>query len=147
QDIEGRLRKERIIFQFLRDLPYMPGNEHLGVATSAIKPWPHQIRVAQQIIENYPRSYMLCDEVGLGKTIEAGLVLRQLVITKTVRRCLLLVPRSVARQWQEELYEKFVLDIPLFDGRHFRNYAGEQLQPQHPDNNPWNQFDIFIATS
>lgn len=147
QDIEERLRKERIIFQFLRDLPYMPGNEHLGAATSAVEPWPHQIRVAQQIIENYPRSYMLCDEVGLGKTIEAGLVLRQLVITKTVRRCLLLVPRSVARQWQEELYEKFVLDIPLFDGRHFKNYSGEQLQPQHPDSNPWNQFDIFIATS
>lgn len=147
QEIEEKLRKERIIFQFLRDIPYMPGNTHLGAATSAIKPWPHQIRVSQQIIENYPRSYMLCDEVGLGKTIEAGLVLRQLVITQTVRRCLLLVPRSVARQWQEELYEKFVLDIPLFDGKHFRNYAGEQLQPQHPDSNLWNQFDIFIATS
>jgi hypothetical protein len=147
QDIEERLRKERIIFQYLRDLPYMPGNAHLGVATSAIEPWPHQHRVAQQIIENYPRSYMLCDEVGLGKTIEAGLVLRQLVISQTIRRCLLLVPRSVARQWQEELYEKFVLDIPLFDGRYFRNYAGELLQPVHPDTNPWNQFDIFIASS
>jgi ERCC4-related helicase len=147
QEVEEKLRKERIIFQFLRDIPHMPGNTHLGAATSAIKPWPHQIRVSQRIIETYPHSYMLCDEVGLGKTIEAGLVLRQLVISGVINRCLLLVPRSVARQWQEELYEKFVLDIPLFDGKNFRNHAGDLLHAQHPDDNPWNQFDIFIATS
>ena len=146
--IEEQLRQERLIFQFLRDLPYLIKNEQLGMATSAIQPWPHQKKVAEQIIKTYPQNYMLCDEVGLGKTIEAGLVLRQLLLTQTVKRCLLLVPRSVARQWQEELYEKFVLDIPLFDGKHFKNYNGEQLEPDNPhDSNPWNHFDIFIATS
>lgn len=144
-DIEAELRRERVIIQFLRDMPYFPDNYRFGAATAAITPWPHQKRVSQAIIRSYPRSYMLCDEVGLGKTIEAGLVLRQLLLSGFVKRCLLLAPKSLARQWQEELYEKFVLDIPLFDGQRFWNYAGEQL----PGNggNPWDAHDVFIASS
>ena len=58
---------------------------------------------------------MLCDEVGLGKTIEAGLVIRQLLISGRVKRCLILAPKSVLNQWQEELYEKFALDVPRYE--------------------------------
>ncbi len=146
-DQEVQLRRERQIFQFIRDIPYFPNAQQLGAATCAITPWPHQIRVAQKIIETYPKRYMLCDEVGLGKTIEAGLVLRQLVISGRVKRCLLLVPKSVARQWQEELYEKFVLDVPLYDSGRFRNYAGEELEWQYDTDNPWDAFDMMIASS
>ncbi|MHA1574051.1 MAG: SNF2-related protein, partial [Alphaproteobacteria bacterium] len=146
-DEEAQLRRERVLFQFLRDIPYFPNAQQLGAATCAITPWPHQTRVAQQIVSTYPKRYMLCDEVGLGKTIEAGLVLRQLILSGYVRRCLLLVPKSVARQWQEELYEKFVLDVPLFDGHRFWNYAGEELEWQVETDNPWDAFDIFIASS
>ena len=146
-DEETQRQRERILFRFIRDIPYFPDAQQLGAATCAIAPWPHQMRVAQQIIETYPRRYMLCDEVGLGKTIEAGLVLRQLVISGRVKRCLLLVPKSVARQWQEELYEKFVLDVPLFDGGRFWNYAGDELDWQYETDNPWDAFDLFIASS
>jgi SNF2 family DNA or RNA helicase len=90
---------------------------------------------------------MLCDEVGLGKTIEAGLILRQLIISGRVRRCLLLVPKSVMSQWQQELYEKFVLDVPIYEGGAFYNYAGEKIGPATPSNNPWDQHDFFIASS
>lgn len=141
------LQAERIRFQFLRDAPTLFNNASLGTMTSAISPWPHQIRVSQAVINSYPRRYMLCDEVGLGKTIEAGLIVRQLVLSGMVKRCLLLVPKSVARQWQEELYEKFVLDVPLYDGRDFLNYRGEILEPAYADQNPWNRFDFFIASS
>jgi len=144
-DIEAELRRERVVIQFLRDIPHFPNNYGFGMATAAVKPWPHQVRVSQAVIRNYPHSYMLCDEVGLGKTIEAGLVLRQLVLSGFVKRCLLLVPKSVARQWQEELYEKFVLDIPWFDGQHFWNYAGERLPAN--GSNPWDAYDVFIASS
>ncbi len=144
---EARLRRERLIFQFVRDIPYFPHAEQLGAATCAITPWPHQLRVAQRVIETYPKRYLLCDEVGLGKTIEAGLVLRQLVISGRAKRCLLLVPKSVTRQWQEELYEKFVLDVPLFDGHRFWNYAGEELAWQYETDNPWDAFDLLIASS
>ncbi len=147
QDEEAQLQKERIIFRFLRDAPYLPNAGQLGAATCALTPWPHQMRVSQKIIETYPKRYMLCDEVGLGKTIEAGLALRQLVISGRVRRCLLLVPKSVARQWQEEMYEKFVLDIPLYDGGRFWNYAGDELEWQYDTANPWDAFDMMIASS
>ncbi len=146
-DEEARLRRERLMFQFIRDIPHFLTAQQLGAATCAITPWPHQMHVAQKIIDTYPKRYMLCDEVGLGKTIEAGLVLRQIVISGRVKRCLLLVPKSVSRQWQEEMYEKFVLDIPLYEGGRFWNYAGEELEWQYDTDNPWDAFDMFIASS
>ena len=104
----GSPQAERILFQFLRDAPYLPGAIELGAATAAITPWPHQTRVADGSWP-FPGRAMLCDEVGLGKTIEAGLVIRQLLISGRVKRCLILAPKSVLNQWQEELYEKFAL--------------------------------------
>jgi ERCC4-related helicase len=110
------LQRERLIFRFLREAPFLPNAHRIGIETSTVAPWPHQLRVVQQAVERYPENFLFCDEVGLGKTIEAGLVLRQLVISGRVRRGLLLVPKSIMKQWQEELYEKFVLNIPRYDG-------------------------------
>lgn len=137
--------QERIIFQFLRDAPFLPEAFELGARTSAVTPWPHQSRVANTIVRRFPERALLCDEVGLGKTIEAGLVLRQLLISGRVRRCLILTPKSVLRQWQEELYEKFGLDIPRYDGGKFLNVAGRELPA--PSGNPWNAFDVLLAGS
>ena len=66
----------------------------------------------------YPRGYLFADEVGLGKTIEAGMVLRELFLSGRAQKALLLVPASVMKQWQEELHEKMNLDVPrLRQGR------------------------------
>lgn len=137
--------QEKIIFQFLRDAPFLPTAIELGAATSAIRPWPHQTRVANAILNRFPDRAMLCDEVGLGKTIEAGMAIRQLVISKRVQRCLILAPKSVLRQWQEELYEKFALNIPRYDGGKFYNAQNQELRADDP--NPWNAFDLLIAGS
>lgn len=137
--------QERVIFQFLRDAPYLPGAIELGARTSAIMPWPHQSRVANTIVQRFPERAMLCDEVGLGKTIEAGLVIRQLWLSGRVKRALILAPKSVLKQWQEELYEKFALDVPRYDGSKFFNYHNQAL-PQESDN-PWDAFDLFLAGS
>ena len=139
------LQRERILFQFLRDAPFLLNAQNLGAATAALTPWPHQARVSNAIIERFPERFLLCDEVGLGKTIEAGLVLRQLILSGRVRRCLILAPKSVCRQWQEELYEKFVLNVPFYDGHTFRDVFGQEQEPTTP--NPWDAFDIFIASS
>jgi SNF2 family DNA or RNA helicase len=101
-------QKERIVFQFLRDAPHLLNAYRLGMETCTVKPWPHQIRVADAIVEQFPHAFMLCDEVGLGKTVETGLAIRQLVLSGRVKRALILVPKSVLVQWQEELYEKFI---------------------------------------
>ncbi|MBM4430109.1 MAG: helicase, partial [Chloroflexi bacterium] len=78
-------QRERVIFQFLRDAPYLLNARWLGAATSAVKPWPHQARIASDIVARFPERFLLCDEVGLGKTIEAGLALRQLLISGYIR--------------------------------------------------------------
>lgn len=135
----------RVIFQFLRDAPYLLSSGGLGAATSAINPWPHQTRVAQEVVRQFPERYLLSDEVGLGKTIEAGLILRQLLISGQVRRVLVLTPRSVLGQWQEELYEKFGLRVPLYDGNRFWNVYKKPLPS--PSGNPWDAFPVLLAGS
>ena len=57
---------------------------------------------------------LIADEVGLGKTITAGLLIRQAWISELAQRILLLVPKAVMRQWQDELYEKFNLNVPIY---------------------------------
>src|SRR5262249_46708625 len=98
-------QRERIVFQFLRDAPKLLGGGPLGATTSTVLPWPHQERVAKAVVERFPQPAMLCDEVGLGKTIEAGLALRELLLSGRVKRALLLVPKSVLKQWQGEPYD------------------------------------------
>jgi superfamily II DNA or RNA helicase len=118
---------ERVLFRFLREAPFLPGGHRVATATSAIVPWPHQLSVARQAVSRFPESFLFCDEVGLGKTVEAGLALRQLVLSGQVRRALLLVPKSVLRQWQEELYEKFVLNVPRYDGGKLLDVFDEEV--------------------
>ena len=138
-------QRERIVFQFLRDAPYLPSADQLGTATSVVTPWPHQTRVADAVVSRFPERFLLCDEVGLGKTIEAGMAVRQLVLSGRVRRCLLLVPASICRQWQEELYEKFVLNVQRYDGHVFTDFFREETVPT--TDNPWDAFEVILASS
>ena len=95
---------------------------------------------------DFPERFMLCDEVGLGKTIEAGLAIRQLVLSGAVRRLLILVPKSVLVQWQEELYEKFVLNMPRYDGDTFYDVFNRET-PGAASDNPWDAHPIMLASS
>ena len=91
-----------------------------------------------------PRSFLFCDEVGLGKTIEAGLALRQLIISKRVRRSLILAPASVVRQWQEEMWEKCALDIPRYESGNLVDVHGHEQRISGP---PWGRVDHLLASS
>ncbi len=137
--------RSRLLIQFVRDAPYFPGARRLGAVTSAVAPWPHQHRVADAIVARFPERFLVADEVGLGKTIEAGLAIRQLVISGRVRRCLILTPKSVQRQWQEELYEKFALDVPRYDGETFWTVHGEERWPAA--DNPFDAEPILLVSS
>lgn len=143
---DGADQRERIIFQFLRDVPFLLNADRLGMETCTVKPWPHQNRVADTIVQKFPERFMLCDEVGLGKTIEAGMAIRQLVVSGVVKRALILVPKSVLVQWQEELYEKFALNIPRYDGHTFYDVFGREV-PGDDNGNPWEAHPIFLASS
>ncbi|MFQ6043839.1 MAG: DEAD/DEAH box helicase family protein, partial [Candidatus Poribacteria bacterium] len=151
-DEEEVLQRERILFQFVRDAPFLPNANGLGMATSTVTPWPHQQKVADDIVERFPERFLLCDEVGLGKTIEAGLVIRQLIISGKVNRCLILTPKSILKQWQEELYEKFVINVPRYDSGRFIDVFERELEQSrkvgnaHPTN-PFNSFPFILASS
>ncbi|MDM5208394.1 MULTISPECIES: DEAD/DEAH box helicase [Cytobacillus] len=76
---------------------------------SNLTPLPHQLEVAEQVVENMNGKAILADEVGLGKTIEAGLILKEYMIRGLVKKALILVPASLVSQWAIELNSKFFI--------------------------------------
>jgi SNF2 family DNA or RNA helicase len=91
--------------------------DRIGEVTSAIKPYPHQIKAFQRLYNSWPPKLLIADEVGLGKTIQAGLLIRQAWLAGKAKRILIMAPKAVLKQWQLELREKFNLNIPIYDGK------------------------------
>src|SRR6266581_1498844 len=86
----------------------VPGFDRLiTLDANAIKELPHQIDVAQRVLRDMGGRAILADEVGLGKTIEASIIYKELAIRGLARRALILTPASLVGQWQGELEEKF----------------------------------------
>lgn len=82
----------------------------LAVNTSAVEPLPHQISaVYEHMLDRQPLRYLLADDPGAGKTIMAGLLIKELILRGDVERCLVIVPGNLTEQWQDELHEKFQL--------------------------------------
>jgi superfamily II DNA or RNA helicase len=96
----------------------------------------HQIRTAKTVLRRFRGRAMLCDEVGLGKTIEAGLVLSELMIRGLARSILILVPPSLIEQWQGEMRRKFSLELTSHDDPAFRDRG----------TNAWGEFDCVIVS-
>ena len=136
-----------MLFHFVREAPHLPTAGDLGMVSSPVSPWPHQLKVIRRTVEAYPQSFLLSDEVGLGKTIEAALILRQLWISGRVRRGLVLVPKAVLRQWQEELYEKVALDVPVFVSGRFFDVRGQEPAAAQNHANPWNRHPLILAST
>ena len=106
------------VWRFIEQAPRSPdGGAQVGVATAAVQPWPHQARTFQRLYAHWPPKLLIADEVGLGKTIQAGLLLRQAWLAGKAKRVLILAPKAVLKQWQIELREKFNLDWPIYDGK------------------------------
>lgn len=78
-----------------------------GFLSSNILLYPHQAEVARRILEDPIQRYLLADEVGLGKTIEAGIILRQYLLDEPSKLVVILTPASLVEQWEVELEEKF----------------------------------------
>lgn len=104
---------EILKFRVIADAPRMPGGRYVGMYTAPVEPWPHQEIVARRLIESWPYNWLLCDEVGLGKTIEAGLALRSLQLSGLAKRILIAAPASLCRQWQREMAGKFLMPFWL----------------------------------
>lgn len=94
-----------------------------------VMPYHHQIDTVKTVIDKLNGRALLADEVGLGKTIEAGLILKELLLRGMIKKILILTPASLITQWQQELKSKFDLS--------FRN---------HLEISDWEESDLIIAS-
>ncbi|MEM3704382.1 MAG: helicase-related protein [Candidatus Bathyarchaeia archaeon] len=147
--LEPKIRRpeaERILpaCRFVRVLPKVRCLAHMGLGP--VRLFPHQVRAVNLARERYPFRILFADEVGLGKTIEAGACIKLLWATGYVRRVLVLAPKNVTRQWWDELRGKFGLPAYLLkpgkpnvfiapDGKEFPVYG-----------NPFDATDLIVAS-
>ena len=86
----------------------------LAIHTSVVDPLPHQITgVYDAMLPRQPLRFLLADDPGAGKTIMAGLLIKELVARGDLERCLIVCPGSLAEQWQDELYRRFQLPFEI----------------------------------
>ncbi|HHT27882.1 MAG TPA: DEAD/DEAH box helicase [Firmicutes bacterium] len=90
-----------------------------------IELYEHQQEAVMRVLRDMRGKAILADEVGLGKTIEAGVVLKEYLLRGLVRRVLILVPASLVGQWRQELHEKLALDFTI--GRRPTAFTGERV--------------------
>lgn len=100
-----------------------PGGIHLAEEISTVTPWPHQRTISDTAVSIYPNNLLFCDEVGLGKTIEAGLTLSRLMQVGEAEKALFLVPAGLVQQWQNELLDRFNIHAYY----HERSYDGDYM--------------------
>ena len=121
-------RRVAMLWHYLVEAPYLPNGETACDATALVGMWPHQRRVVEETATAWPEGRLLCDEVGMGKTIEAILILRRLLAGRGVRRVLILLPAGLLRQWQTELREKGGLIVPRLQGTTSLVWPDERTQ-------------------
>lgn len=107
------------------DFEDMMALEHID----GFQPLPHQVETARRVLQDLRGRAILADEVGLGKTIEAGLIIKEYQLRDLVRKVLILVPSSLVLQWTRELNEKFRI----------RAHAQKKLYA-------WNDYDVIVAS-
>ena len=106
------------------------GHVLLAPMESNVIPLPHQIHALSRAVSGDRVRYLLADEVGLGKTIEAGLIMRELKLRGLVRRILIVVPKGIASQWVVEMQTHFNEHFQLVLGRRHRHAATYGLRDE-----------------
>ncbi|MCL4119389.1 UNVERIFIED_CONTAM: hypothetical protein GTU68_010965 [Idotea baltica] len=99
----------------------------LGLSGARAQPIAHQLFIAKQVSDRIAPRVLLADEVGLGKTIEAGLIINRQLLTGRAQRVLILVPENLQHQWLVEMKRRFNLQFTLLDETRF--YASDTDNP------------------
>ena len=125
-----------------RVMDLLNDNKLLAPLDSAVVPLPHQIRCLRRVVAHPGKvRYLLADEVGLGKTIEAGLAIRELKLRGLVKRVLVVAPKGLIPQWIVEMREKFGEDFRHFDPGQFDAYRRIAQEE-----NVWRSHDRVICS-
>ncbi len=146
---ENHLRDK--VWKFIQEAPaHSKGGQSIGEKTAAIKPWQHQVKAFDRLYQNWPPKLLIADEVGLGKTVQAGMFLRQVWLDGRAKRILILAPKAVLHQWQIELRNKFNLNWPIYSDNKLSWYPSPAFQGQYTrevSRDEWYREPFVIASS
>jgi len=115
-----------------------------GLLGPRIQLLPHQLYIAHQVALRHAPRVLLADEVGLGKTIEAGLILHQQILTERVKRVIIVVPESLVHQWLVEMMRRFNLQFSVLDEE--RCYAIEAEGDAENKINPFESAQLVLCS-
>jgi ATP-dependent helicase HepA len=116
-------------------------SEVMGFMGGRVDLIPHQFYIAGEVANRYLPRVLLADETGLGKTIEACLVLHRLLLSERISRVVILVPESLVHQWFVELYRRFNLPFRIFD-----QALCQDLEQSEPGSNPFFSEQLAICS-
>ncbi|MCY3564646.1 MAG: helicase-related protein, partial [Gammaproteobacteria bacterium] len=106
---------------------------YVAVNASQIEPLPHQLTaVYGAMLEQQPLRFLLADDPGAGKTIMAGLLIKELLIRGSLERCLIIAPGSLVEQWQDELNDKFDLPFAIMSREQIEASVTGNSFAEHP---------------
>lgn len=103
---------------------------------------PHQLYIAREVGQRIAPRVLLADEVGLGKTIEAGMILQQQLFAGRVRRALIIVPETLQHQWLVEMLRRFNLPFSLFDEERAQDFCATETERER---NPFESENLIIC--
>lgn len=114
-----------------------------GIRASLI---PHQLHIAKEVGQRISPRVLLADEVGLGKTIEAGVILQQQLFSGRAARVLVLVPESLQHQWLVEMLRRFNLKFSLFDEERCADFDKQDEDGEDISENPFESESLVITS-
>lgn len=126
-----RLRKDSLNHQYAQQQSPL-----VGLSGARVSLIPHQLYIAEEVGSRYAPRVLLADEVGLGKTIEAGLIIHQQLVTGRAKRILIVVPESLMHQWLVEMLRRFNLKFSIYD---------EERCEQSNNENPFSDEQLVLV--
>jgi superfamily II DNA or RNA helicase len=123
---ENRLATLKPAAEMILQLGSVKGLAHLGLGPVSL--YPHQAYAVEQVLKRFPYRALLADEVGLGKTLEAGAIIKRLLDNGRISRVCILTPKNVAKQWLDEMWNRFTLNFSMLQSnpRRFVNADKEE---------------------
>ncbi len=107
---------------------------------------PHQLHIAHEVGSRLSPRVLLADEVGLGKTVEAGMILQQQLFSGRVERVLILVPETLQHQWLVEMLRRFNLNFSLFDEERCQDFDRKEEDGRSIKVNPFDSEALVICS-
>ncbi len=133
-----RLRKDSLKHQHTQQQ-----SELMGLTGGRVNLIPHQLYIAEEVGSRFAPRVLLADEVGLGKTIEAGLIIHQQLVTGRAKRVLIVVPESLMHQWLVEMLRRFNLAFSIFDNERCVESASENEEGEV--SNPFSSEQLVLV--